>query len=104
MTYNSLNGLLQISNVTFTDFGASCSGQDYAISTNYKNDDGQHPVTITNTVFSNVDNSSKLWIHRPNLKKINPSDCVDMDCDGIFYIKLPKRPHFNFLNTVFNKN
>ncbi len=29
-----------------------------------------------------VSNSSKIFIFRPNIEKINPSDCVDMDCDG----------------------
>lgn len=29
-----------------------------------------------------MDSASKIWLHRPNLDLINPSDCVDMDCDG----------------------
>lgn len=31
----------------------------------------------------NVAEESKVFIHRPNLGKINPTDCVDMDCDGL---------------------
>lgn len=83
MTYNALNGLLQIEGVTFAHFGMGCKGRDYAISTNSRNDDGQHPVTITGASLVDVNDSSKIWIHRPNLDKINPSDCVDMDCDGL---------------------
>lgn len=30
-----------------------------------------------------VKNSSKVFFHRPNVGLINPSDCVDMDCDGL---------------------
>ena len=31
---------------------------------------------------SNTDDNAKLFLHEPQLKWINPSDCVDMDCDG----------------------
>ena len=48
-----------------------------------KNDDGQHPVDLSNIILNNVDNESKLYIHRPNLEKINAADCIDMDCDGL---------------------
>jgi hypothetical protein len=53
------------------------------LSTNVNNDDGQHPVEFSNVYLYNYDNSSKIYIHRPNRGKINPSDCVDMDCDGL---------------------
>lgn len=33
--------------------------------------------------LSNVSNASLVYLHRPNLAKINPSDCGDMDCDGL---------------------
>ena len=84
MTYNALDGLMVVDNVTFAHFGIKCNGQrDYAISSNEKNDDGQHPMDLSNIQLHDVDNSSKVWIHRPNINKINPSDCVDMDCDGL---------------------
>ena len=45
--------------------------------------DGIHPLEIKNTVLTNVDHSSLVWIHRPDVTLINPKRCVDMDCDGL---------------------
>ena len=72
-----------VSNVTFANFGTACGAQDAAIASSATNDDGQHPVQVSALQFVNVANSSKVWLFRPNLGKINPSDCVDMDCDGM---------------------
>ena len=83
MSYNALSGLMIIENVTFSSFKNSCSTRDYAIATSLHNDDGQHPVQISKIKLNNVDADSKVFIHRPNIGKINPSDCVDMDCDGM---------------------
>jgi hypothetical protein len=84
MKYNSLDGIMYVQNVTFSDFGMSCNNsRNYALSTNQRNDDGQHPVIFKNIFLNNVDVESKVWMHRPNRGKINPSDCVDMDCDGL---------------------
>ncbi|CAF0756351.1 unnamed protein product [Brachionus calyciflorus] len=84
MTYNSLDGLMIVEGNSFAYFGIQCNGQrDYAISSNKKNDDGQHPMVIKNTNLFSVEHESKIWIHRPNIGKINPADCVDMDCDGL---------------------
>ena len=75
---------MYVQNVTFSDFGMSCNNsRNYALSTNQHNDDGQHPVVFKNIFLNNVDVESKVWMHRPNRDKINPSDCVDMDCDGL---------------------
>ena len=83
-SYNQINGLTVVKNVTFAQFGKNCFGdQDAALATNVNNDDGQHPVTFENIKLNNVTNASKVWIHRPNIGVINPSDCVDMDCDGL---------------------
>ena len=84
MAYNALDGVMRIENITFSNFGQGCgSSVDYVISTNSANDDGQHPIIIKNVALNNVNNASKIWMHRPNRGKINPSDCVDMDCDGL---------------------
>jgi hypothetical protein len=83
MSYNQIGGQMIISNITFVKFGAACGDQDAAISNSATNDDGQHPMTVSNIHLHNVSNSSKVWFFRPNLGKINPSDCVDMDCDGM---------------------
>ena len=71
-----------VSNVTFINFNARCGARDVAIASSQRNDDGQHPVTLSDIHLFNVDNSSKVFIHRPDLGLINPSDCIDMDCDG----------------------
>ena len=84
MAYNAYDGRMRIENVTFSNFGQGCSDSiNYAIATNPNNDDGQHSIQIKNVNLVNVDQTSKVWLHRPNLDKINPSDCVDMDCDGL---------------------
>ena len=45
--------------------------------------DGIHPVDIEDTTLINVDHSSLLWIHRPDISLITAARCVDMDCDGL---------------------
>ena len=84
MNYNAINGLMTINDNTFSHYGTVCGGQIDAILTNsLKNDDGQMPASIQNARLYNVTNSSKVFLFRPNIGKINPSDCVDMDCDGL---------------------
>jgi len=83
-SYNAISGLLTVKNVTFANFNnKKCNIRDYVLSTNPNNNDGQHPVTFEQILIDDVDISSKIWIHRPNLATINPSQCVDMDCDGL---------------------
>ena len=84
MSYNYINGLTTITGNTFGHFKASCnSAVDAVITTSLHNDDGQMPVVIKNTELIDVAEDSKVYLHRPNRGKINPSDCVDMDCDGL---------------------
>jgi hypothetical protein len=84
MSYNYINGLTTIIGNTFAHFKESCnSAIDAVITTSLKNDDGQMPIVIKNTELFDVDEDSKVYLHRPNIEKINPSDCVDMDCDGL---------------------
>ena len=83
MTYPQLVGKSTVNNVTFSSFGQYCLRQTDAIFTpQIGNDDAQFPVTLSNIRLHNVLNDSKVWIMRPELSKIEPSDCVDMDCDG----------------------
>ena len=84
MSYNYINGLTTLSGNTFAHFKVSCnSAVDAVITTSMKNDDGQMPVVIKSTELIDVAEDSKVYLHRPNIDKINPSDCVDMDCDGL---------------------
>ncbi|RMZ95260.1 fibrocystin-L, partial [Brachionus plicatilis] len=81
--YQSIDGTTLFENLTITNFNAQCGARNYFLATNKYNDDGQHPVMIKNVRMFGVDNSSKVWIHRPNLDKINIWDCIDMDCDAL---------------------
>ena len=45
--------------------------------------DAIHPLDIKNTTLLDVDYSSLIWNHRPDVELINPKKCVDMDCDGL---------------------
>ena len=85
MSYNQVGGEMIVTNVTFANFREqSCDNHhDSAIASSSTNDDGQHPVSVQGMNLYNVSNNSKVFIHRPNKGKINPSDCVDMDCDGL---------------------
>ena len=84
MSYNSLDGLMTVENVTFSDYNVSCDAsiRNYVLTDNIGNADGQQPVTFNNIKLNNVDFDSKIFIHRSDTGKINPSDCVDMHCDA----------------------
>ena len=70
--------------MTFVNFNVGCSGEyDAILATNPDNDDGMHPMTIETSRLFNVANESKVFLHRPNLHKISPKFCIDMDCDGM---------------------
>lgn len=82
-SYNGLGGLTTIDNVTFANFSQVCgSNYDTIIISSLNNDDGQHPVNVQNIKLFNVLESSKVYLFRPDIGKVNPSDCLDMDCDG----------------------
>lgn len=83
MSYNQVGGEMIVNNVTFANFNTSCGNINTAVASNLKNDDGQHPMSVENIKLYHVSEGSKTFIHRPNIGKINPSDCVDMDCDGL---------------------
>ena len=74
-------------NVSFANFGLNCPGDNatrsYVITTNPSNEDGQQPVSFRNIRLFNVEQASKVFIHRPNADLIAPGKCVDMDCDGL---------------------
>jgi hypothetical protein len=83
-SYPQINGIMQVDNITFAHFDLNCLGSyDSLIASSLHNDDAQHPINIKNSKLYFVHNSSKIWIHRPNLAKIDPTCCVDMDCDGL---------------------
>ncbi|XP_061189118.1 fibrocystin-L-like [Saccostrea echinata] len=85
MAYNAIAGFTTISDNTFANFQTGSSGecgQDVVLTTDPSNDDACHPTELTGNRKVNVGSENTVYYHRPRLGKINPSDCVDMDCDG----------------------
>ena len=87
ISYPAINGTSVLRNVTFGNFEQNCGHRDAALMTNRFSEDANHPlileqITHTTDTGGQVDESSKVYIHKPNIGSINPSDCVDMDCDG----------------------
>ncbi|XP_069129825.1 fibrocystin-L-like [Argopecten irradians] len=82
-TYPSIMGVTNVQDVTFAHFKTSCGTKDVMLTTNRANDDGQHPVVTRRITKHQSENDTYFFIHRPNVEKVNPSDCVDMDCDGL---------------------
>ncbi|XP_019323389.2 fibrocystin-L isoform X1 [Panthera pardus] len=83
MSYTAISGLLDISGSTFVGFKNVCSGETNVIFiTNPLNEDLQHPIHVKNIQLVDTTEQSKIFIHRPDISKVNPSDCVDMVCDA----------------------
>uniref|UniRef100_A0A8C4N325 Polycystic kidney and hepatic disease 1 (autosomal recessive)-like 1 n=1 Tax=Eptatretus burgeri TaxID=7764 RepID=A0A8C4N325_EPTBU len=83
MSYNAISGVMYVSDTILTGFGEICSGQrDIAFMTNPLNEDLQHPIHVQRLRWHGTSDRNKVFIHRPSLSKVNPSDCVDMDCDA----------------------
>ncbi|XP_060084827.1 fibrocystin-L-like, partial [Ylistrum balloti] len=83
MSYSSLFGVMKLDGVSFAHFKTTCGRNDFAVTTNAKGDDGQHPIESKNAFTTDVATNNKIFYHRPNVGKINSADCVDMDCDGL---------------------
>ncbi|KAG7317211.1 hypothetical protein KOW79_019509 [Hemibagrus wyckioides] len=83
MSYNTISGLLSVTNTTFVGFRDVCLGEtNYMFFTNPQNEDLQHPINVQKITKSNSTEKAQVFIHNPDLGKVNPSDCVDMDCDA----------------------
>nr|XP_032810523.1 fibrocystin-L isoform X1 [Petromyzon marinus] len=83
MSYNAISGMMLVEDVVFAGFGEACSGKrSVAFMTNPLNEDLQHPVHTRRLRWFDAPASARVFIHRPDLSKVNPSDCVDMDCDA----------------------
>ncbi|XP_004431348.1 PREDICTED: fibrocystin-L [Ceratotherium simum simum] len=83
MSYNAISGLLDVSDSTFVGFKNVCSGETNVVFiTNPLNEDLQHPIHVKNIQLVDTMEQSKIFIHRPDVSKVNPSDCVDMVCDA----------------------
>ncbi|KAI4871505.1 hypothetical protein NFI96_027165, partial [Prochilodus magdalenae] len=83
MSYNAITGLLTVTDTTFVGFRNVCSSQtNYMFMTSTGNEDLQHPVHVRRITKRDSTEGAQVFIHRPDLSKVNPSDCVDMDCDA----------------------
>ncbi|KAK4328078.1 hypothetical protein Pmani_001551 [Petrolisthes manimaculis] len=82
-SYPALHGSSYIEDVTFTNFESrdNC-GIDVALMTNQGSDDAIHPIFTSGLTFVDTPEDNYVFIHYTNLVRVNPSDCVDMDCDG----------------------
>lgn len=84
-SYPAIGGLTIIRNVTFVNFGTGCAGDsDTIITPNPQSEDCNHPVHFEGVKFVGEEDVEplKLYVPTPNIRRVNPSDCVDMDCDG----------------------
>ena len=82
-TNPALRGILNLSGVTFANFGTTCGNSDIVFRTNKGADDVNWPINASGITFLDTDTASKVYVDEPLLSKINPSDCTDMDCDGL---------------------
>uniref|UniRef100_A0A8C1B8X1 PKHD1 like 1, tandem duplicate 2 n=1 Tax=Cyprinus carpio carpio TaxID=630221 RepID=A0A8C1B8X1_CYPCA len=83
MSYNAIAGIMTVSDTTFVGFKSVCTTErNYMFMTNPGNEDLQHPISVERISKINSTEDSLAFIHRPDLSKVNPSDCVDMDCDA----------------------
>jgi len=83
-SYPAINGSTSITNVTFMNFDAHCDNgeKDVLLMTNPSSEDANHPVYLSGITDFACPNESKVYLHPPNIGLVNPSDCVDMYCDG----------------------
>ncbi|KAJ8026384.1 Fibrocystin-L [Holothuria leucospilota] len=82
-SYPALRGVSKLTGVTFAEYGEACGRRNVIIMTNPASGDASHPIHLQSIHLLNVLKKCYLVIHRPSLGLVNPSDCVDMDCDGM---------------------
>ncbi|XP_056597030.1 fibrocystin-L-like [Triplophysa dalaica] len=83
LSYNAIAGFLTVTDTTFVGFKNVCSTErNYMFMTNPRNEDLQHPISVERITKIDSTEESLAFIHNPDLSKVNPSDCVDMDCDA----------------------
>nr|XP_047143668.1 fibrocystin-L-like isoform X2 [Hydra vulgaris] len=85
MSYPAIKGLLDLDRVSFISFQSTCglNKRDFVWMTNNIYGDIIHPTEIKNSTLINVDFNNLIWHETPTTRFINPSDCVDMDCDAL---------------------
>ena len=86
--YPAISGKTTISGVTFANFGSRCPGlTDTLLTTHARSEDCNHPTHLRQISHqSNSQEATRFFNHEPILGSINPSDCVDLDCDGLKHV------------------
>ncbi|KAH9519161.1 Fibrocystin-L, partial [Bulinus truncatus] len=79
----SIKGSMYLTSNIFVSYNSCSGGRDFILGPNKDNDDACHPVLVKNSTLINIEHSSKFFFYPPFVVKVNPSDCVDMDCDGL---------------------
>ncbi|KAM9385916.1 fibrocystin-L-like isoform 2-T2 [Pholidichthys leucotaenia] len=83
MNYNAIKGMMKVTDTTFVNFRNVCSTEvNIMFITNPQNEDLQHPIDVSGINMVNSTEDAQVFIHRPDVSKANPSDCLDMDCDA----------------------
>ncbi|XP_048575327.1 fibrocystin-L-like isoform X2 [Nematostella vectensis] len=82
MSYPAIYGHTRFQNVAFEHFTVSCDKRDFAVVPNLWVGDITHPMDTKGITYNNVDTESIIYFITPTTQWINPSDCVDMDCDA----------------------
>lgn len=85
-SYPAIRGVVKLNNVGFAHFGTKCGHDSVVLTTNPKSPDVFHPVEAQGISLYNVDNDKLFYIPPSNIAWINPSDCIDMDCDGAKHV------------------
>ncbi|XP_062266639.1 PKHD1 like 1, tandem duplicate 1 [Platichthys flesus] len=81
--YNAIKGLMTVKDTMFVNFRNVCSGQtNVMFMTSPTSEDLQHPVQVSGIQMVDSTENAKVFIHRADVGKVNPSDCVDMECDA----------------------
>jgi hypothetical protein len=75
---------MRITNLTFGFFNNVCSRRDIAIEVSQDNDDGQHPIIISQSTYYNTSVANLIFNGRPNLGVVDPSDCVGKNNKTLF--------------------
>ena len=83
MAYPAIGGKTTYNRTTFANFVKACGKKTVIFRTNPSNGDISHPTVLQDITLINVTNSMKVSIPKPSTRWINPSDCVDMDCDAL---------------------
>ena len=73
-----------LNNVSFINYNSAnnCGLGAHVVQNLPKQHDHHGQIDVSSITFVNTPDNNKLFLFEPQLEWINPSECVDMDCDG----------------------